>query len=112
LVSYDRPFPLTWNPATDCNGDPVLGYNLYRSTDPEGPFTKVNTSLITETTYTDTTAESGVTYYYAVRSVDTDGDESVNTPELGALAGIGTGTGSTAGGGGGCFIATAADSWE
>jgi hypothetical protein len=85
----------------------VAGYNLYRSTSTDGPYEQVNTSLITDTTYTDTTGETGTTYYYRVRSVDTDGDQSVTTPTFSALAaalGLGSGKPST---GGGCFIATA-----
>ena len=42
--------------------------------------------------YTDTTAENGITYYYVMRSVDDDGDESLQTLQLRALAGIGRGS--------------------
>jgi hypothetical protein len=41
--------------------------------------------------------------------VDSGGDESVNTPELDALAGVGTGSGGSSTGGG-CFISTAGGS--
>jgi len=97
---------ITWNAATDCNGNPVAGYNVYRSTTPGENFVKVNAVLITGTEYTDTTAENGITYYYVVRAVDDDGDESVQTLQLSALAGIGTGSGAPSTGSG-CFISTA-----
>jgi len=89
---------ITWNAATDCNGNHVSGYNVYRSTSAGGAYEKINVSLITETEYTDTSVESGTRYYYVVRSVDGDGDESVRSQEVGALAGIGTGSG--------CFISS------
>jgi hypothetical protein len=98
---------VSWNAATDCNGDPVAGYNVYRSTTSGENYTKINTALITGTEYTDTSAEAGTTYYYVVRAVDYDGDESVQTLQLSALAGIGTGSG-PAGSSGPCFISTAA----
>jgi hypothetical protein len=112
---------LSWNAATDCNGDDLHdandGYNLYRSTTPGGPYTRVNTALITETSYDDTSisststtssATNGTTYYYVVTSVD-DGDESVYSQE--ASAGMQSATSSGGGGGGGggpCFINTVA----
>jgi hypothetical protein len=54
---------LNWTPGFD----PVLGYNVYISTSPEGPFTRLNDSLIGATNYTD--VEAPGTYYYMVRSV-------------------------------------------
>jgi uncharacterized delta-60 repeat protein len=113
---------LNWNPATDCNGAAVSGYNLYRSTTPGGPYTKVNTSLITQSQYDDTSvsstmaqyssssAASGTTYYYVVTSVDDEVGESVYSQEASSgtqsanpSAGESSGGG---GGGGGCFINT------
>jgi len=68
---------LSWQESTDCNGSAVSGYNLYRSTTSGGGYyTKLNTGLITETAYTDSSAESGH-WYYAVTAVDGDGLESV-----------------------------------
>ena len=112
---------LSWNATTDCNGGAVTGYNLYRSTTPGGNYTRVNTSLISQTKYDDmsvssTTAQysgssaaSGTTYYYVVTSVDAQGDESVYSQE--ASGGIQSANPSASesggsGGGGGCFINT------
>jgi hypothetical protein len=108
---------LTWGASTDANGTPVAGYNVYRSTSPNGPYTKLNRSLVTGTSYTDSTGQSG-TYYYVIKSVDNDGDESPGTLEMtvtigaravgGAEGGrsVGGSGGSGAGGGGGCFISS------
>jgi hypothetical protein len=112
---------LNWQEATDCDGGPVVGYNLYRSTTPGGPYTRVNSSLITATTYEDTldfasprafatiAADSGSTHYYVVTAVDSDGDESVHSSEAGVTQGGGTQNASSSGGGGGgsCFITSA-----
>jgi hypothetical protein len=116
---------LSWNVSTDCNGGPVSGYNLYRSTTPGGPYTKVNSSLITGTQYDDLTvsstmaqysssssssAASGTTYYYVVTSVDGQGDESVHSQEASGgtqSANPPASESSGGGGGGGCFINTA-----
>jgi hypothetical protein len=103
---------LTWQPAVDCDGHPVSGYNIYRSTEAGGPYEKANTTLITGTAYRDRAAVSG-RWYYVITSVDGDGDESARSAELGALAGsrtVSEGSAGGAGGGGqGCFIGTIVD---
>jgi fibronectin type 3 domain-containing protein len=55
----------------------VVGYNAYRSTTSNGTYSKLNTSLITTTSYTDQAVLSGVTYYYVTTAVDSQGNESV-----------------------------------
>jgi hypothetical protein len=100
---------LTWGASTDANGAPVVGYNVYRSTSPNGPYTKLNSSLVTNTQYTDSTAQIG-TYYYVIRSVDVDGYESPGTLEMTVTIGArgvgGSGGGGGGGGGGGCFVSS------
>ena len=96
---------LTWQGATDCDGSAVTGYNLYRSATAGGAYSKVNSSLLTETSYEDTTCDAGTTYYYVARSMDADGLESVETLEVSAT--LPTPASSGGGGGGGCFIGTA-----
>ena len=71
---------LSWNASTST----VAGYNIYRGTVSGGPYTKINSSLISILTYTDTTVQSGITYYYVATSVDSSGDESVNSDEVSA----------------------------
>jgi len=98
---------LTWGASSDLNGAAVAGYNVYRSTTPSGPYTKLNSSLITDTQYTDNTVTSG-TYYYVVKSVDRDGYESAGTLEMTVTVGTRSvgGSGDGGGGGGGCFVSS------
>jgi fibronectin type 3 domain-containing protein len=53
----------------------VAGYNVYRGTTSGGPYTQIY-SLDANTTYTDSTVQSGSTYYYVVTAVGTSGAES------------------------------------
>jgi hypothetical protein len=118
LQSQTSGVTLNWQAAVDCNGDPVSGYNVYRSSSSGGPYTKLNGTLITDTTYRDTPSlmvgapakaagGGGSVYYYVVTSVDADGDESVPSPEMAlTLERTLTGTGSGGSSGGGCFIDT------
>jgi uncharacterized membrane protein len=59
----------------------VAGYNAYRATQSNGPYTRLNNGLITGTTYLDRTAQSGVTYYYVTTAVNGQGVESVYSNE-------------------------------
>jgi hypothetical protein len=63
---------LTWTASTSTG---VTGYNVFRATVSGGPYTQINTSEITGTTYTDATVEAGETYYYVATSV-TSADDS------------------------------------
>lgn len=82
---------LSWSAVTD---NSLQGYNIYRSDSAGGTFTKLNSSPVKGTTYTDTSA-SGSTEYYQVSAVDSTG-ESEKSDVVVALAGQGGG-----GGGGG-----------
>jgi fibronectin type 3 domain-containing protein len=96
---------LSWDEATDCNGGDVSGYNLYRSTTPGGTYTQVNTSLLTDNQYDDTSVVPGTTYYYVVTSEDDDDDESSRSVEASGGTQNANSSGSlSSGGGGGCFI--------
>lgn len=62
------------NPEPD-----VAGYNIYRSTDPNLPkagWTKLNSSVLTKTSFTDENVESGRKYYYYLTAVDQAGNVS------------------------------------
>jgi len=57
----------------------IAGYNIYRSTDPDLPkqnWTKLNSTLLTRTTYQDDKVEPGKTYYYYIVAVDKAGNVS------------------------------------
>jgi hypothetical protein len=66
---------LSWN-APSSSADPVAGYNVYRSTDGGGSFTKLNSSPDGQVDYADSAVQSGTTYMYEVKSVDASGVES------------------------------------
>ncbi|MGB7434470.1 MAG: choice-of-anchor D domain-containing protein, partial [Candidatus Acidiferrum sp.] len=55
----------------------VTGYNAYRATQSGGSYARINTSLITATTYTDYEVQAGQTYYYVVTAVNSSNLESV-----------------------------------
>ncbi|MBW2436704.1 MAG: hypothetical protein JRF29_05460 [Deltaproteobacteria bacterium] len=107
-----------WNAAADCNANAVAGYNVYRAATAAGPFSKINTALITHTAYFDTDSgvgiasgggSSGDSGYYMVTAVDSGGTESVHSLAIKpASMASGTSDGS-GGGGGGCFITTVQD---
>ncbi|QNF33138.1 gliding motility-associated C-terminal domain-containing protein [Adhaeribacter swui] len=59
--------------------DNVTGYNVYRGTAANAVNTKLNTSLVTSTTFTDETVVNNTTYYYAVTAVNADGESTKST---------------------------------
>jgi hypothetical protein len=64
----------------------VAGYNVYRGTSAGGPYvSKLTTSPVTSTQFTDSGLQSGLTYYYVVTAVDANGVESVNSNQATAL---------------------------
>jgi len=70
---------LTWTASTD----PADGYNLYRGTAAGQETTKVNSSLITGTSYVDSPLSPGPVFY--VCRASKDGVESVNSNEVTAV---------------------------
>jgi hypothetical protein len=71
---------LNWVASTSV----VAGYNGYRSTVSGGPYTKLNSTLVTTTQDTDSTVQSGLTYFYVVTSVDSSNVESTFSNEVSA----------------------------
>jgi hypothetical protein len=72
---------LSWN-APSSSTDPVKGYNVYRSTNNGGSFTKLNSSPDSQVAYTDSAVQSGSTYVYEVKSVDASGVESTASNQI------------------------------
>jgi hypothetical protein len=64
---------LTWTASSSSN---IAGYNIYRSTTSGGSYTKVNTSVIVPTNYTDNSVQAGQTYFYVTTAVDANNNES------------------------------------
>ncbi|MGH9566051.1 MAG: hypothetical protein ACRD4I_08720, partial [Candidatus Angelobacter sp.] len=72
---------LSWSPSSTST---VAGYNVYRGTVSGGPYSKINSSADANTSYMDSSVQSGITYYYVTTSVDDSGDESVNSNQVSA----------------------------
>jgi hypothetical protein len=72
---------LSWTASTSSD---VVGYNVYRGTKSGGPYTKINTALVTGTTYVDATVMGCTTYYYVTTAVNSMGLESAYSAEVSA----------------------------
>ncbi len=75
-----RQVALSWSAVAP---EDLAGYRLYRSTGrrPDTSGAGLTEELISETTFTDTTATENRTYRYGVTAVDTAGNESVLSAE-------------------------------
>ena len=69
---------LTWVASTST----VAGYNVYRGSQSGGPYTRLNSSLRTSTSYADNTVQSGQAYYYVATAVDSNSVESAYSGEV------------------------------
>lgn len=79
LTGSSHSVDLAWTASTSQN---VIGYNIYRGTTTGGPYpTKVNSALVSATTFTDWTVLPGVTYFYVATAVDSSQNESVYSNE-------------------------------
>ena len=58
------------------SSSPVIGYNTYRSSQSGGPYSRLNSTPVSETSYRDGNVQAGQTYYYVVTSVGSDSEES------------------------------------
>ena len=71
---------LNWTPSTSS----YAGFNVYRGALSGGPYNKVNSALISATSFADASVASGQTYYYVATEVDSTGAESVYSSEVSA----------------------------
>ena len=62
----------------------VIGYYVYRSLQPGGPYSRLNVQALDDTEYTDTAVTASTTYYYVVSSVAENGLQSVYSNEAAA----------------------------
>ncbi len=64
---------LAWDPSTSAD---VSGYNVYRAvyTNSCGSFSRINSTVVTMTSYTDSGVTDGVTYCYATTAVSSSGE--------------------------------------
>jgi hypothetical protein len=72
---------LHWEASTTPN---VVGYNVYRGEKKGRHEKKLNSVPVNGLTFTDTDVESGKTYYYVTRAVNTAGKESIDSKETAA----------------------------
>lgn len=66
---------LSWS-APSSSTVTITGYDVYRSPASAGPYSKLNSTQVTSTLYTDPTVQGSTTYYYEVTSVASSGAES------------------------------------
>ncbi|MGA2916833.1 MAG: hypothetical protein ABSE89_12485 [Sedimentisphaerales bacterium] len=82
---------LNWN---DNNESDLAGYNVYRSTTSGSGYSKLNSSLLSDSNYTDSNVSHDTTFYYVVTAVDTSTNDSNFSNEVfGGLFGDFTGNG-------------------
>ena len=74
-----RGVTINWVASTSSG---VVGYNVYRGTTSGGPYTKVNSTPISGTTYIDDNVRAGQTYYYVATSVGVEGNESGHSSQV------------------------------
>jgi fibronectin type 3 domain-containing protein len=72
---------LNWTASTST----VSGYNVYRSTTNGSGYAKINSSLVSAVTYSDSTVQDGNTYYYVTTAVDSSGTESAYSNQATAV---------------------------
>ena len=59
-------------------------YNVYRGSASGGPYTRITSNVLTNTTFTDFSVTNGVPYFYVVTGLNILGEESGYSPEAGA----------------------------
>src|SRR5437773_889263 len=71
-VAVTHTVALSWIASTSV----VSGYNVYRSIVSGSGYVRINSLLVSAFVYTDTSVQSGTTYYYVTTAVDANGNES------------------------------------
>jgi hypothetical protein len=62
-----------------------IGYNVYVGSTSGGPYSRLNTTSVAETTFIDSSAQSGQTYYFVVTSINLANQESSHSTEAKAV---------------------------
>jgi rhamnogalacturonan endolyase len=75
---------LFWDPDATVT---ITGYNVYRSETMGGSYTKVNTEIISGTSYLDSPLNNNTAYYYVVTAVNKKAIESSYSDEVSSIAG-------------------------
>jgi hypothetical protein len=69
---------LSWAASTST----VVGYNVYRAGQSGGPYTMLNSALLSGMTYTDSTVQAGQNYYYVATAVNSADVESQHSNQV------------------------------
>jgi hypothetical protein len=72
---------LSWNASASTS---ITGYNIYRSINASGSYSRINSSPTNATKYADGTVAAGETYYYVVTAVNSGGQESAQSNQISA----------------------------
>lgn len=78
MQSGSHTVSLTWTPSTS----PVIGYVIYRRTGTVGSFSRLDSSIDSMASFTDTNVTNGVTYSYVITAVSADNVESQFSSEV------------------------------
>jgi len=78
---------LDWDDNVESEGD-LQGYRVFRSTTSGSYDFTSPLATVTESSYTDSAVQEGVTYYYVVRAFDTGGLESESSNEASAATAV------------------------
>jgi fibronectin type 3 domain-containing protein len=68
----------------DASSSSVVGYYVYRGTKPSGPYSKLNSSPHSSTSYSDSSVNDGEVYYYVVTAVNSSNVESADSNQVSA----------------------------
>jgi hypothetical protein len=72
---------LNWIASTSPN---IAGYNVFRGASSGGPYTQLNSSLVSGVSYTDNNVQPGQSYYYVTTATNTSNQQSVYSNEASA----------------------------
>jgi len=64
------------------NPNPVIGYNIYRTTTSHSNYQKLNSNPLIQTSYIDRNLDGDTNYFYAITAVDSLGNESNFSKEV------------------------------
>jgi IPT/TIG domain len=79
--TYFHTVSLTWTDSLSG----VSGFNVYRSSTSGGPYTRVNSTILSSTLFTDNNVQTGQTYFYVTTAVNNSNVESVYSNQAQAV---------------------------
>ncbi len=82
VASTPHTVMLSWSPSGSIGN--IVGYRIYRGTSSGGPYSGLNSSPDSSTSYVDSSVVSGGKYFYVATAVDSAGNESAYSNEASA----------------------------